>query len=96
MNPTTMFAGLDAALAECAKPLPGRDEMAEQVAPTEGFHSLAALGFDGLEHTLPATSGNGRAFVWLRAVGEEAVHVELPRQFESKVKLFTRFAARRK
>lgn len=67
--------------------------MAQELAPTEDFHSLAALGFDGLEHTLPSTSSKGRKFMWLRAVGEQAVLVELPRAFEDKVKMFSRFAA---
>lgn len=60
--------------------------------PQGTFYSLAPLGFPGLEHTHVAVTPKGRKFIWLRAVGEEAVEVELPKAFEDKVRLFARFA----
>lgn len=59
---------------------------------TKTFHSLAPIGFAGLEHSEVLATPRGRKFVWLRAVGEEAVEVELPSAFEDKVRLFDRFA----
>lgn len=66
--------------------------MSQEIEPTTGFHSMAAIGFPTLEHTPAAKTPKGRMFIWLRAVGEGAVHVELPKQFEDKVKLFDLFA----
>ena len=60
--------------------------------PAGDFYSLAAIGFPGLEHTEVETTPKGRQFIWLRAIGEEAVEVELPKSFEAKAKLFERFA----
>lgn len=66
--------------------------MASLIEQHGNFYSLAPIGFPGLEHTEVEITPKGRKFIWLRAIGEQSVEIELPKAFEAKVKLFERFA----